>query len=1373
MRPDRKHPSESHARSQSRASKGMSMSMNMGLPNRWREIQEEIPLEPVMPMSMRMTRRSLFMLSEWPGADSREEIPMDSGPMRLNRRSMLLLSDVQKEVLEAQVAMPTPRVGYFKIYSYATGWDLVLLILGAVCAVGGGAALPLFTVFFGNITSTFRDVASYAMPYDEFYETLTKNVFYFLYLGIGEFLTIGTATFAFVHTGNSITQKIRVRYLQAILQQNIAFFDSLGAGEITTRISGDMHLIQDGISEKASLVLTGVASFVTAFVIAFVKYWKLALISTSTLGALLLIMGVGSTVSVIYSKRSIECYAKGGDIADNVLNSIRTVAAFGAQEALARKYDTHLREAEKYGRIVQMTFALVIAGILGTMYLNYGLGLWMGSRFLVEDPENVQPGDVLTIMMSIILGSYALGNVAPNIQAFSDAVAAAAKILGTIERQSPLNPMSTDGKKLSSVRGEIELRNIRHAYPSRADVMVMDQFNLLIPAGKTTAFVGPSGSGKSTIIGLLERFYSPVAGAVLLDGHDIESLNLQWLRQQISLVGQEPQLFTATIYENIKFGLIGSDFEQEAESAIRARVVKAARVADAHDFISKLPDGYETSIGSLALSGGQKQRIAIARAIVKEPKILLLDEATSALDTKSEGLVQAALDRAAQGRTTIVIAHRLSTIKKAHNIVVMKSGKAAEQGTHTQLLEKKGVYASLVQAQSIKETAADDGYEKELATLWFDEDDSDFEDDDGDDSNDSNNNYSDMQTRLWQRESAMFPGMAGPKSKRFSLWALIKFIASFNMEEKYIMGLGLVLSLFAGGVQPAQSVLLAKAVNAISTPVSQPEKLRHDTNFWASMFLMTGLVTIFLFGSQGALFAFSAEKLVRRARSSTFRVLLGQDISFFDEEDNTAGTLTSMLATDIKNLAGISGATLGTLLIVTVNLFGSLAVAYALGWKLALVCSSAVPLLLLSGFLRTWILGRFQARGRAVFQKSASDVSEAVAAIRTVVSLTMEQVVLDSYRAQTARQVRSDIPTTLRSSFLYASSEALQFFCMALGFWYGGTLLGDHEYSIFHFYVCFSEVIFGAQAAGSVFSYAPGMSKAKHAAGELKALYTRRPKIHGRSVVRGPGTDAAAGAAARSVLPLPLPSLQGSIEFRDVYFRYPTRLTVPVLSGLSFSVRPGQFVAFVGASGCGKSTTIALLERFYNPLPGSGGIFVDGRDISRLDLQSYRRQLAFVGQEPALFQGTIKENILLGMDEGEVDDGRIVAACRDANIYDFIISLPQGFNTEVGSKGGLLSGGQKQRIAIARALLREPRILLLDEATSALDTESERVVQAALDAAARGRTTVAVAHRLSTIQRADVIYVLANGRIAEQGTHAELLRRRGHYYDLANLQSLA
>lgn len=242
-------------------------------------------------------------------------------------------------------------------------------------------------------------------------------------------------------------------------------------------------------------------------------------------------------------------------------------------------------------------------------------------------------------------------------------------------------------------------------------------------------------------------------------------------------------------------------------------------------------------------------------------------------------------------------------------------------------------------------------------------------------------------------------------------------------------------------------------------------------------------------------------------------------------------------------------------------------------------------------------------------------------------------------------------------------------------------------------------------------------------------------------------------------------------RFRDVHFRYPTRPEQPVLRGLNLSVKPGQYVALVGASGCGKSTTIQLLERFYDPL--TGGVYVDGKEISSLNINDYRSFIALVSQEPTLYQGTVRENLELGADRSDVSDEEIAAVCKEANIYDFIQSLPDGFNTVVGSKGSMLSGGQKQRIAIARALLRDPKILLLDEATSALDSESEHVVQAALDKAAKGRTTIAVAHRLSTIQRADVIYVFDQGRIVESGTHHELMKIGGKYSELVNLQSLA
>jgi ATP-binding cassette subfamily B (MDR/TAP) protein 1 len=305
----------------------------------------------------------------------------------------------------------------------------------------------------------------------------------------------------------------------------------------------------------------------------------------------------------------------------------------------------------------------------------------------------------------------------------------------------------------------------------------------------------------------------------------------------------------------------------------------------------------------------------------------------------------------------------------------------------------------------------------------------------------------------------------------------------------------------------------------------------------------------------------------------------------------------------------------------------------------------------------------------------------------------------------------------------------------------------------FQFFLCFSAVIFGAQSAGTIFSFAPDIAKARHAAASLKALFDRTPDIdswsHNGEMVQ---------------------SIEGHVEFRNVHFRYPTRPNQLVLRGLNLHVKPGQYVAFVGPSGCGKSTAIALLERFYDPV--LGGVYVDGKDISSSNINSYRSHLALVSQEPTLYQGTIRENIMLGTDRDDVSDDEMVLCCKYANIYDFIISLPNSFDTLVGSKGNMLSGGQKQRLAIARALLRNPRILLLDEATSALDSESEKLVQAALDTAAQGRTTIAVAHRLSTVQKADMIYVFNQGRIIECGTHSELMQKRSAYFELVSLQNL-
>ncbi|RFU33291.1 hypothetical protein B7463_g3069, partial [Scytalidium lignicola] len=1256
----------------------------------------------------------------------------------------------EKEILEQQLSIEDVSVGFFGLYRYASVLDLLVLAISTIAAIAGGAAIPLMTVIFGRLAGTFQEFAVREVS-PRAREDLRHNVrtltIDLLYLAIATFIVIYVCTVGFIYVGENISRAIRQQYLRAILRQNIAFFDKLGTGEITTRITADMNLVQDAISQKMALTITALSTFITAFIVVMVYYWKLGLISINSVIVMVAVMGIASRFAIKYRKQALEIYGLGATTAEEVISSIRNTIAFGTQQKHVKQYDGYLDAAEKWGKKAETVMGFSIGGMMGVIMWNYGLNFWVGSKFLVDG--EITLAKIVTIIYSTVLGAFYLGFIAPNMQAFAAGLAAASKIFATIDRKSPLDYSLEEGTKLGPLtKGSLEFQNVKLIYPSRPDVVVLEDFSLHVPEGKTTALVGPSGSGKSSIISLIERFYSPVGGKILLDGYDISSLNLRWLRKQISLVSQEPVLFgTTTVLGNIKHGLIGTMYEGFTEEEQLGLVIKAAKMACAHDFIMSLPDGYNTSVGERGhlLSGGQRQRISIARAVVGDPKILLLDEATSALDTKSEAIVQQALEAAAKGRTTIVIAHRLSTIKSADNIVVMGNGRILEQGTHNELLERRGSYQALVEAQKFLEDREDrvSIFGQDASTLVSVE------------SIDKPASPINMKPDPLQLVATKTPNIISSSEKveqkdKYSLWSSIKLVASFNKPDAWWMALGLICSVLAGGGTPTAVVFFANCIEALSKPPFQYNSLRSDVNFWCRMYLWLGIVQFILHCIHGYAFGKCSERLVHRSRYRIFQTILRQDVAFFEE--NSTGALTSFLSTQPTSLAGISGVTLGTLLTLTTTLVASIVVSISVGWKLGLVCTSTVPILLGCGFLRFAVLVKMEAATMSAYKSSADYACESTSAIRTVASLGREDEVWKEYHKQLAAQAAKTLKSSLWASSLYAASQSLPFLCTALGFWYGGNLVSSNEYTLFQFFLCFTEITFGAQTAGTIFSRAPDMGKARDAANNLQVLFDKEPAVDTWS---NTGT--------------PIQNVKGEIEFQDVRFKYASR-TDYALKGLTFSVMPGQFVALVGASGCGKSTTISLLERFYEPT--SGVVKLDGEDISKLNINQYRSFLSLVSQEPTLYHGTIRDNILLGGNNDDFPEEEIVKVCKDSNIYDFILSLPDGFNTIVGSKGSLLSGGQKQRIAIARALLRNPKILLLDEATSALDSESERVVQDALDAAARGRTTIAVAHRLSTIQKADIIYMLGQGHIVEYGTHSELMRSKGKYYELVNLQGL-
>lgn len=649
----------------------------------------------------------------------------------------------------------------------------------------------------------------------------------------------------------------------------------------------------------------------------------------------------------------------------------------------------------------------------------------------------------------------------------------------------------------------------------------------------------------------------------------------------------------------------------------------AAIAANAHEFICSLPKGYDTLVGEggMLLSGGQKQRIAIARALISNPRILLLDEATAALDSISELSVQSALDTMVHGRTTIVIAHRLSTIQKADHIVVMADGQIVEQGTHEELSIQRDMYFSMIQAQQLQEAKSQELAESDRLSVSLS----------GKEESKKADEFrsSFLETRLSSSdEKAVHEAeKKQPKTSR----GLLSFIWSMSMPELYITLGGFVSAAFAGCVYPILGILFGNVVFAL-TPSSQGSS-SHTVTFWSGMLFMLGMMALVFYTLQGVAFAITAARLISRSRSRAFSAVLRQDISFFDSNAETSGALVSFVTTDIQAIAGISGATQGAVVNFVWTLIASIVIACTFGWKLALVCISTMPLLLFCGFLRTWILTRLERRTRQGTTASAL-ACEAINAIRTVAALTREPALSQSYRETLLTQEPKYLRDMIQSAFLYALSQSLSLFAMGLAFWYGGTLIAHGVYTVKQFFICFVSIIWGSQAAAGIFSFANEIGSARQATERLQELLSRTPAIDSWSPV---GLQ---------------DEIQGDIELREVHFRYPGRPEQPVLRGVSLKAKPGEFVAVVGASGSGKSSIFALLERFYDS--DSGTVAVDGRPVSQYHLQHYRRQIGLVSQETVLFSGTIWDNIVAGLDQVNRDE--VIQVCKDANIYDFIVS---------------------------------------------------------------------------------------------------------------------
>ncbi|KAI9344643.1 multidrug resistance transporter-like protein [Obelidium mucronatum] len=807
------------------------------------------------------------------------------------------------------------------------------------------------------------------------------------------------------------------------------------------------------------------------------------------------------------------------------------------------------------------------------------------------------------------------------------------------------------------------------------------------------------------------------------------------------------------------------------ENVTESQLIDVCKMANCHNFIMKLPQGYDTLVGEHGgmLSGGQKQRIAIARSLIKNPKILLLDEATSALDTQSERLVQNALDAVSKDRTTIVIAHRLSTIKTADRIVVLDKGTIIETGTHAELIALGGTYFQLVEKQKIKQRV-DSVLKTKTATESEDEEEAfvtplkmdnvqvvkDGKTGDAVETRLQLEDTKAMSNALSQAHKDKEAENKAILKKQAPIWRVLQLM---KPEWKYI-AVGLFGASGAGVVFPLFALIFSTVIVILIGPKDEIDPGPFQgANFYAFLFVVIGMSTFVVFSLQNIGFELAGSALTRRLRLITFKAMMRQEVGFYDEPGHGLGALTARLAVDASKVGELVSKVWADLAQMFVTALCGFTIAFYYSWQLTLIILLVTPFMVVSSYYESRLRRGFEDSTKTAYEESGDIAAEAFKEIRTVAALTREKYFENKYSANLERPHKLALEKAKYASLGNGLTQAFSQFANALGFYAGLRLVAAGVIEFSPVFKVLMAVMLTAQGLGRSSSFLETYTKAKIAAINTFDLVDRVSSIDPED--DDPSLD-------------PALDLQGSFEFKDVAFAYPTRKEQPVFNGrFQLTGLENKTIALVGPSGCGKSSAIGMLQRWYDVSGGS--VLVDGRNVKEYQLKKLRANMSLVGQEPTLFDMSIRENILAGTERLDVTDEELDEIAKMANIHNFIAEFPDKYDTRVGDKGSQLSGGQKQRVAIARALIRKPRFLLLDEATSALDSESEKHVQQAIDNAISqgGRTTVTIAHRLSTIQNADVIAVVKDGAIVESGTHNELLGiNDGVYAALVKQQDL-
>lgn len=1231
----------------------------------------------------------------------------------------------------AEKSSPT-SFRFVKLYRFATRFDLLLLGVGIFMSILRGAMNPLVAYVFGDILNVFTQ-----LPIDQY--AVNQAAYKYLIIATVMLVTECVAYVTFYHSAERQVRQLRGAVLRHMLYLDIAWYDQNDALQLSTRLTDDTIRIKDGMGDKLGDAFQSATCCVVGLAIGFAKGWDVVLVVLSLVP--FVVVGVWLLSKNLSAKAEISqaLYAEAGAIAEETIGAIRAIASLNGENRALAMFQEKTKAAEQLNIKLARVSSVGFAAIAGVIWAIYGIGLWYGGKKV--SGGDTDPGSVFTACVVLLIVADALDHLQYNVTVVAEATRTALALLQWLDTK-PAIDTSKDGDGIipSSCKGAIEAVDVCFAYPSRPEAQVLKSFSISIASGEAVAFVGASGGGKTTLVSLLERFYDPTSGALLLDGHDIKTLNVKWLRSQIGLISQEPVLFAATVFENIAAG---------GGAITHNQVIRAAKMANVHEFIMRLPGQYATVVGDrgVMLSSGQKQRIAIARAIVRQPKILILDGATSAFDSESVHTVQRALITlmAETKITTLVVAHQLSTIRHADKIYVLQGGAIVESGKHRELMQmENGVYRGMCRTQKLN--GQDEHYDEFNG---------------GDTMITQRNVHSEERWKVRMQDGSAME-INELQEQRINLTDIVRFS---KPEWKYI-AVGVVSSAFGGFVVPALAFAVSTAVASITIEYTQfaltedrshLDKLYADCVVYTLLFIGVAAVSVLLEWLERFCFTVAGNKLVRQLRDQSFKALCRQNVGSFDLKERANGAFVANLMLDATRVATFTDGTLAQLIRAVFMVIGTLLVSFVLGsWVLTLVVLAIVPAAVLTEMLHYRPTGRdafIDQRAESAVQVQLAILTE----IRTIAALGMEEVAAAEYSKLLQKPMRKRQMEAQISGLALGFDSFVTTAALALLLWYGAKLVGDGHITITQMLRTEFAIVMAIGNLTGISSLFGDIVAALQAGSRIAALTKRKVPV---SAFDSSGLTPA--------------TICGKIEFKDVEFRYPARPQVAVLTNFSLTINAGGTVALCGPSDDGKSTIVSLIQRLYDPVRGQ--VFLDGVNIKDLNVRWLRAQIGYVGNKPSLFVGTIADNIAFGLDTKPPHE-RIEAAAKMANAHDFISQFPDGYETQLGMISEQLTGGQKQRIAIARAILKDPAVLFFDDITSALDVKCEKAVQNVLEtvlALGRQRTTILIGHhQSSTIQNVDKICVMNDsGTIVEQGTHTDLLQANGLYAQLANAPEL-